>query len=69
VGDAGFQRKCLTRIKEIKDQGTTILFVSHSPDDVQRICTRAICLENGVKTFDGDVDEAINVYSTYFEQP
>lgn len=66
VGDAGFQAKCLARIDEIKKQGTTILFVSHVPGDVKRICSRAICLEDGRLTFDGDVDEALQIYSTYF---
>jgi len=67
VGDAGFQRKCLERINEFKDKGCTILFVSHGADDVRKICTRAICLRDGKKVMDGDVEEVINFYNQFFE--
>lgn len=66
VGDAGFQRKCLERINMIKDQGCTILFVSHGADDVRRICTRAICLDHGHMVYDGEVEEAIRRYEQLF---
>ncbi|MDP6909523.1 MAG: ABC transporter ATP-binding protein, partial [Flavobacteriales bacterium] len=67
VGDAGFQRKCLERINEFKEKGCTILFVSHGVDDVRKICTRAICLHDGKKVIDSDVDQAISFYNQYFE--
>jgi ABC-type polysaccharide/polyol phosphate transport system ATPase subunit len=66
VGDAGFQRKCLERINMIKEKGCTILFVSHGPDDIRRICTRAICLDQGRVAFDGGVVEAIRRYEQLF---
>ncbi|MFT4524571.1 MAG: ABC-type polysaccharide/polyol phosphate transport system ATPase subunit [Bacteroidia bacterium] len=67
VGDVGFQQKCIERILEFKEQGCTILFVSHGASDVRRICTRAICLNEGRVVYDGEVEEAINHYNQYFE--
>jgi ABC-2 type transport system ATP-binding protein len=58
VGDAAFQRKCIDRIQWFQDKGKTILFVSHSPDLVKRLCTRAVVLDHGVVAFDGDPSEA-----------
>ncbi len=52
VGDAGFQRKCYERIEALKKSGGTIVLVSHSLGEVQRLCDRAACMEQGrvVKT-------------------
>ncbi len=47
VGDAGFQRKCYERIAELKKRGSTVVLVSHSLGEVQRICDRAACMEQG----------------------
>ncbi|UJB65256.1 ABC transporter ATP-binding protein [Acidovorax sp. YS12] len=47
VGDAYFQAKCYQRIAQFKEQGTTLLLVSHSPGDVVKHCERAILLKNG----------------------
>jgi ABC-2 type transport system ATP-binding protein len=47
VGDERFQRKCLDRIKQFQNEGRTILFVSHSPDQVRSICERAVVLSDG----------------------
>src|SRR5919198_2769830 len=44
VGDEGFQRKCLDRVREFQREGRTIVFVTHAPDQVVRICDRAIIL-------------------------
>lgn len=53
VGDAFFQAKCFTKLEEIKNAGTTILFVSHDMMSVKKLCTRAIWLEKGVIRIDG----------------
>jgi len=66
VGDAGFQQKCINRIEEIKKSGSTILFVSHSVEDVKKICTRAICLDNGKVVIDSSTEKAIQYYSQLF---
>ncbi|SEC65071.1 ABC-2 type transport system ATP-binding protein [Nocardioides exalbidus] len=59
VGDRPFKRKCLKRMKEIRESGITMFYVSHSAGSVQKMCDRAIVLDRGKVGFDGDVDEAI----------
>ncbi|MCR5635653.1 MAG: ABC transporter ATP-binding protein [Clostridiales bacterium] len=63
VGDAAFQKKCKAKINEIIKQGITVLYVSHSKDGIQEICSRAIYLKKGCVMFDGDVNEAVNMYN------
>ena len=60
VGDPPFKKKCLERIKEIREEGRTIVFVSHNTSQVKRICTKAVVLEKGRLTYEGDVDGAIH---------
>jgi len=60
VGDPPFKKKCLKRIREIRDEGRTIVFVSHNTSQVKRICTKAVVLEKGRLTYEGDVDGAIH---------
>ncbi|HZQ11029.1 MAG TPA: ABC transporter ATP-binding protein [Anaerolineae bacterium] len=62
VGDAAFQRKCFERIAEIRERGTTILFVSHQMADVERNCDRALLIMNGRLTADGAPDEVAQRY-------
>ena len=47
VGDEGFQRKCFSRINRIREDGATILFVSHSASTVVELCNRAVLLDGG----------------------
>jgi lipopolysaccharide transport system ATP-binding protein len=47
VGDARFQLRCFDRIREMRDAGCTVLFVSHSSEQVTSLCTRAMLLEKG----------------------
>ncbi len=53
VGDVSFQKKCFERLKEIKEQGTTIVIVSHSMEQIYSICDRLIWLEDGKIREDG----------------
>lgn len=53
VGDEPFQRKCFARINKIKDDGATILFVSHSGGTIINLCDRAILLNRGERLFTG----------------
>jgi lipopolysaccharide transport system ATP-binding protein len=62
VGDAAFQRKCIERIDQLRQQGVTILFVSHSPELIGKICQRAIWLKEGQVTADGPVESVVKQY-------
>lgn len=55
VGDARFVAKCMRRIKDMQDEGTTILFVSHDVGSVRTLCDRAIWLDKGYIVDEGDV--------------
>lgn len=63
VGDAHFQQKCMRRIKEFRDSGGAILFVSHDMNAVKVLCDRTIVLEEGAAVFSGTPDEAVNYYN------
>ncbi len=63
VGDSGFQRKCFERLKRFRESGKTILFVTHSMDQVVGQCDRAILLDRGQLLFDGDPREAVERYT------
>jgi len=58
VGDAPFKRKCMRKIREVREQGTTIFLVSHSAKQVQKLCDRALVLKEGALVFDGEPVEA-----------
>lgn len=62
VGDFRFQEKCLNRIHTMLDKGTTLLFVSHSLDQVKQICKRCIWLENGKIREDGATEKIAPKY-------
>lgn len=63
VGDAEFQKKCLGKMDDVAHKdGRTILFVSHNMGMVNSLCSRAIFLDAGVATWDGQVSEAISRY-------
>lgn len=62
VGDFHFQEKCEKRINELMEDNTTVIFVSHSIEQVQRICKRAIWINKGVLMMDGPVKEVCDRY-------
>jgi len=62
VGDEQFQRKCFGKIAEFKNRGGTIVFVSHDARAVERLCDRAVLLQQGELAFDGSTREAIAAY-------
>ena len=62
VGDAVFQHRCLRRIKQMQESGTTILFCSHDPSAVKALCSRAILLNQGHVDADGKPTEVLNRY-------
>lgn len=63
VGDAQFKKKCESKIKELRDSGITVLFVSHSMNSVNDTCNRAIYLSGGEIEYDGTVKEAFERYN------
>lgn len=62
VGDASFQAKCFKKIDEIKQNGTTIVIVSHSLGKVVEICDRVIWIKNGKIELDGNPKDVVNSY-------
>jgi ABC-type polysaccharide/polyol phosphate transport system ATPase subunit len=62
VGDEGFQRKCFGKVREFKERGGTIVFVSHDATAVGRLCERAVLLRDGAVDIDGPTREAIVRY-------
>ena len=62
VGDLAFQAKCLAHMHRLTEDGTTVLFVSHSMVSVADLCTRAIHLVRGAIDFHGPTNLAINRY-------
>ncbi len=62
VGDKRFRKKCEARIQSMFDKGVTVLFVSHSTDQVLRMCNKGILLEQGKLIAQGDVEEIVDLY-------
>ena len=63
VGDMAFQKKCLDKMREAANkEGRTVLYVSHNMNTIRQLCDRCIVLDKGKIVFDGDVEEAIEVY-------
>jgi ABC-type polysaccharide/polyol phosphate transport system ATPase subunit len=62
VGDEAFQRKCMGRIAEFRRGGGTLVFVSHDPSAVERVCDRAVLLADGVVVADGPPGTVLATY-------
>ncbi|MFT5695297.1 MAG: lipopolysaccharide transport system ATP-binding protein [Myxococcota bacterium] len=62
VGDAAFQRKCLGKLGEAKEDGKTVLFVSHNMQAVKQLCDRGIVLSAGEVIFDGSAGDGVEHY-------
>jgi ABC-type polysaccharide/polyol phosphate transport system ATPase subunit len=62
VGDANFQQKCLSHLRSLLDEGTTLVLVSHDLLSVEATCTRGLWLQDGVVRHDGPVREALQAY-------
>ena len=63
VGDAEFQKQCYEKIDQLCKNGITLIFVSHSKQDVEQVCDRAIWLEDGFVRHDGNTNETIDIYT------
>ena len=63
VGDMAFQKKCIEKMVSVaKDEGKTIIYVSHNMQTIRQLCSRCVVLDKGKVIFNGDVEDAINVY-------
>lgn len=63
VGDAEFQKKAIGKMQDVsKGEGRTVLFVSHNMAAVKSLCNKGVVLDNGLISFTGTADEAINQY-------
>ena len=63
VGDMAFQKKCLDKMNDVsRQQGRTILYVSHNMNTIRQLCDRVVVLDKGLVVFDGGVEEGIETY-------
>jgi lipopolysaccharide transport system ATP-binding protein len=62
VGDVGFQKKCLRKIREVGETGRTVFFVSHDMQAMTRLCSRVIWLQNGRLRGDGEAKKVVSEY-------
>lgn len=63
VGDKDFQDKCMDRMRSYLNNGTTIVFVSHSPNSVKQICKKGLWLEHGQVRMTGNAEEVADAYA------
>ncbi len=62
VGDAAFQRKCLSKMEDVSSEGRTILFVSHNMAAVESLCTKGVLLEDGTVSLQGSAKAVVEAY-------
>lgn len=62
VGDQHFQEKCFKKMRELKAEGKTMVFVTHSMESVKNLCDRAVWLYEGKVKMDGDTSEVVDEY-------
>ena len=62
VGDQHFQEKCINKMKELKREGKTMVFVTHGLDSARELCDRAVWLNKGVIQMDGETNKVIDEY-------
>lgn len=64
VGDIAFQEKCIEKMRSLAiEENRTVLYVSHNMNTIRQLCDRCVVLDYGKKIFDGEVEEAISIYS------
>lgn len=68
VGDVAFQKKCLSKMGDEAQGGKTVLYVSHNMTTVRNLCNRCVVLEKGKVIFDGNTEDAINMYLGTYEK-
>lgn len=68
VGDAKFRKKSEKKIKDMFDKEVTVLFVSHSLEQVKRLCNKAMILDHGQMKAFGDIDEVAEIYQKMIDE-
>jgi len=68
VGDIDFQQRCLERMREVKQSGTTLVFVSHDMSAVEAMCDRCLWMDHGIVAAEGPTVEVIRSYRSGLEQ-
>lgn len=68
VGDMGFQQKCVNKLRKMRQDGLTLLFVSHSPDAVKSICDKGLFLDRGMIRYYGPADLAVDQYLAFIRE-
>ena len=69
VGDQAFREKCITKLRDLATTGRTVLFVSHDPGSVARLCNRAIVIDQGRLVNVGSAEDALRIYSGIHANP
>lgn len=67
VGDAAFQQKCNDYFNSLRNKGQTVILVTHSMTNIRKFCTRAILLDNGRISLDGDPEIVADAYEKLFK--
>lgn len=67
VGDKGFAQKCINKMEELKNQGKTIIFISHTLPQVRSFCDTAMWIEGGMLKEYGNIDEVCDHYAAYVD--
>lgn len=68
VGDYEFQQKCAVRMRQMRDNGLTLLFVSHSTDAIRDVCDKGLFLNDGEVLFWGTADDAAERYLQFMRE-
>ncbi len=68
VGDYAFQKKCEKRMNEMREQGTTLLFVSHSIEAVREVCDKVLWINKGEKVMEGLAQDVCGAYMKSLEE-
>ena len=63
VGDVNFQKKCIDVFRDLKSQGKTIIFVSHSMEYVREFCDRVAVIDEGIVAYCGNIEKGIDKYN------
>ena len=67
VGDTRFQVKCIDKMKQLQESGTTVLFVTHAVEQIKRFCTRAIWIKSGEIVEDGEASQVVDLYDNFMK--